>query len=230
MSRRFQARIASIGAALLLATSAPVLASSVTIGVSDPTSPNCIPFGCPDGFVLTRYQQVFDASAFSGPIAIDAMTLFHTTTFGAVLATASYSISFSTTAKPVGGLSTALGSNVGADQTFFALAAFAGGTMPAALTFTGISPFVYNPAAGNLLVDILVSVAGPDGGAFLDAERTDPLTSRAFVQAGSGTADRLALVTRFDYHAATAVPEPMTLVLLGSGLAWRGLRARRARR
>ena len=60
--------------ALILAVSTAGPASAqLTIG-APATGANCFPFGCGSG---TVYQQVNSASSFSGPLSINAITLFN---------------------------------------------------------------------------------------------------------------------------------------------------------
>jgi len=230
VNSRRRNRIVALWIAALLTAAAPGWASSLTIGVQDPDLANCIPFGCVSTLDVTRYQQVYSATAFPGAIAIDSLTFFRTNTFGTNFANATLTISLSTTSAVVNALSRTLSSNVGADNTFFATVMLTGGVVPAAFTISGVSPFVYNPALGNLLMDMNVTVNGADVDTwvFMDGEDTSTLTSRAFFARGIGFADHDVLVTRIDYHEVdVAVPEPMTLVLIGSALAWYGLRSRR---
>ena len=68
-----------------------------------------------------------------------------------------YQVSLSTTSKPVNGLSSNLASNIGADNTVIFTGNLGGTGTVSSFTITGTAPFVYDPAAGNLLVDIVVT-------------------------------------------------------------------------
>jgi hypothetical protein len=80
-----------------------------------------------------------------------------------------------------------------------------GGTSTApSFTITASSPFVYDPGAGNLLLDIVVTdqpvapnTTGVTG--YLDADTTGTSMTRAYAFLGSatGTVESVALVTRF---------------------------------
>ena len=215
--------------ALVLALSTPVVApvgaATITIGTSDPLLPNCIPLGCPAFFDVSRYQQVYSASAFSGisaPIVITEISFFHTTQFGRDLANATFTIFLSSTLAVVNSLSTTLDDNVGGDNTQFAILTTAGGAAPNQLNILGTGPaFVYDPTSGsNLLIDMFLSGVGSDGlFAFFDADPSGTQSSRAFVVGSFGDADEQALVTMFTYEPfSQGVPEPGTLFLLGASL------------
>ena len=82
-----------------------------------------------------------------------------------------------------------------------------------ALTVAG-TPFVYDPAGGNLLLDIRSSISA-SGRAFFDARigDADGLFSRAH-NFGSGFTG-YGLVTQFN---TSTVPEPGSIALVGTGL------------
>jgi hypothetical protein len=107
----------------------------------------------------------------------------------------------------------------------------AGGPKDFTVNFS-ITPFIYDPAAGNLLMDVRASEAGGGISAFLDAESGSPFTSHVdapSIAAASGDPFSTGLVTQFQF---TAVPEPLTLVLflLGALLVGLGIRAPRVAR
>lgn len=196
---------------------------------------NCDPFGCPGFFGLTTYQQVYLSTAFPTEISIDGLTFFDGQVFNnGKPATGTYTLSFSYTNAAPGDLSTVSpGANVGSDsQTFFS------GSLPSVtpegsgsfLVITG-TPFVYNPADGNLLLTVTVSGAGNQGAdLFLNEAQCGPETpcppgvsvvsSDVYFGTVNGGNNTGGLVTGFDYTTLTSTPEPasVALVLAGVGL------------
>jgi len=134
-------------------------------------------------------------------------------------------IDLSTTSAAPGTLSTTFADNVGADdKTVFDSFVFmhapvtgpVGGPMDFTLTFS-ITPFIYNPSAGNLLMDVRAFESSGGISAPLDAESGSPFTAHVDAPdtgATSGSTFATGLVTQFQF---TAVPEPSTLVLFSLG-------------
>jgi hypothetical protein len=143
-------------------------------------------------------------------------------------------IDLSTTAAAPDALSTTFASTVGLDNTIVfggaggaplalssAFTGPAGGTKAFDIVINLTTPFHYNPALGNLLLDVRNFGGGTT--TTFDAQTTsgDPV-SRAvttFSGVNSATADlndTIGLVTRFTTTAA--VPEPSTLALTGLGM------------
>jgi MYXO-CTERM domain-containing protein len=227
MARRF-ARTLGVGLLALAALSSTSRGSVLTYGSFAAGAPNPFPFGgfYQNGEGANRYQQVYDGTQFgSGVFAINSVTFFNSNA-ASTLADGNYIISLSTTSALVNGLSTKMATNVGPDNE-----AIFNGTLPATiaanarLTFALATPFVYNPANGNLLLDIQIrGVTNDSNGSFVTEYNFGTLSSRMVNGNAGGTA--YGLMTRFDY-GSTTVPEPGTLwiwaviVVAAGGLARR---------
>lgn len=155
----------------------------------------------------------------SGATTIDTVSFFETLNLGGTFAEADYANSLSTTPKAVNGLDTSVfANNLGGDNALFITVHLAG-AVPTTLTFDGTN-FNYDPANGNLLVDIARSNYVPGTGfAFLDARNGDFGTdsSRAH-NFGSGF-DSFGLRTAFNLPGTAKVPDSgSTGLLLASAI------------
>jgi hypothetical protein len=174
------------------------------------------------GLSSARYQQVFAASEFSslsGPQLITQIAFrpdaTNATAFSSTIS--NVQINLSTTSLARGGLSTTFAANVGADDTVVF-----SGSLSLSSAFTGPpegpkdfdivinlqTPFLYDPTAGNLLLDVR-NFSG-ETTVFFDAGDSDTV-SRAGTEASgvnSPTADfvdPLVLVTQFTTTSPTAI-------------------------
>lgn len=207
---------------------------------------NVFPFDITDaGSPSQRYQQVFAASQFGGivgPTWIGQISFRADGTFGAGFSStlSSVRIDLSTTARVPDGLSMTFANNVGGDNmTVFggatgaplSLSATASGGPPHAfdITVNLATPFLYNPAAGNLLLDVRNFAAGMT--TYFDVQDSiGDSVSRVvnFGSVNSATADisdSIGLVTQFTF---IPVPEPSAILLAGAGASvFSGWRLRR---
>lgn len=172
---------------------------------------NGIPFGF--GNQVTRYQQVYLGSAFTSPFSIESISFFSEAMQGGVIPPGSYTFAFSTTSASPTSLSSTLANNVGTPLVTFAT------TTGGSATVSGV-PYVFDPALGNLLLDITVDVQS--GSAAFQAG-IDSRTARAWQAGGSGNLDgpgvTYGFLTQFDgVVATTTTPEPTGVVLLATGL------------
>jgi len=217
-----------LSAALSAVANAGILATELSTTVGQPAmrnTGNCDPFGCPQFFGLTTYQQIYASAAFSSPMAIDDITFFDSSVNnGGQPAGGLYTLSLSYSSRPLSGLDL---TNPGNDIST-GLDVFFSGTLPALssgeLSFSG-SPFLYNPAAGNLLLTVTVSNPSDNSTPlYLDQSSSKSQTTNAYFgsylgQPVSGGNNVGGLVTRFSYAAhGTTVPEPGSWLLLVSGL------------
>lgn len=183
------------------------------------------------GYANTRYQQVYGASAFGGgPIDISALVFYASGNTDAPLLAGTFDVYLSVTDRGVNEISgNAFDANLGFDTRLFAT--LSGGTVvtDGKLVING-SPFHYDPALGNLLLDLrFAGVPNGHSGPFFAALAggSGPLAMpfSRWHDFGSGY-DNQGLVTGFRSNVA----EPGTLVLLCAGLAGLGLGLRAERR
>jgi hypothetical protein len=215
-------------------------AAPTTVGVADMGS--CYPALCNDSGTSVGqnidYQQVYGASAFSGPLTITSISFFFDAQAGGtgLILSGNYLIDLGYAANGVGALITSLNSNIVGTESLFASASSGGNDSanPTA-TINGQTPFNYDPANGDLLLEIIASNQSifptGTGNGYFEADDTGQVTSRAYcVTSQTCVADSAGLVTEFNLEASdpAPVPEPVTLSIFGAGLAGAiGMRRRR---
>ena len=118
------------------------MASAQPITFGNPASAvgNCVPFGCNAPYEsFTGYQQVFAASAFSGPVMI---TGIHFYPLSGTSVGGAFRFGFAPTSVAVGSLSTNLASNITGPLTPFLEIGVAPGTSTSINVLAG--PYLYN--------------------------------------------------------------------------------------
>jgi hypothetical protein len=194
-----------------------------------------------------RYQQVYNASQFSGPILITQIAFRpdgdgSTTAFNRTLS--NINIALSTTSAAEGSLSLVFANNTtvysGPLTLTSAFTGPVGGPKDFDIVINLQTSFLYNPLVGNLLMDVLNS--SPESNdilMFFDAtdnpsDGTQRVTGNegAPTELVAPTQDPVALVTRFTGGTiSAAAPEPGSLALLAiTGLPRAGTIVRRRRR
>lgn len=206
--------------------SVPAAAADVIVGGG--STANAFPFaGCAG--TCDQYQQVYNSNQFAAPVLISAIR-FVKGSGGSTLAGGTYTLSASTTSAAVDGLSSDFASNIGADNTTVFSGTLAPNFNGSVLRFVFSTPFQYNPAAGNLLLNFAVAgFTAPNESVFFLSQNTiNGITSRQH-NFGSATAG-FGLQTTFETSPiAAGVPEPATwaLMLLGFFTIGAAIRARK---
>ena len=182
---------------------------------------DCAPFGC-----VMRYQQAYAASLFTGPITITGLTIFNTQYVPEEIDAATYTITLSTSLNPVGSLSATFAENTGLDAALFFNGALSGPASPS-FTINGTA-FQYNPAAGDLLIEVVKSGTSEAFALYTDFRDDFSGFQRVYAygnDAAGFVEQNYGLVTGFTIADA---PEPSTFGMAGAALA--GLIALRRRR
>jgi len=200
---------------------------------------NFFPFNIGDSANFDRYQQVYGASEFTslptGGLLITQIAFRPDAIGGAAFSSTlpNVQINLSTTSTAVDAMSDTFASNVGANDTVVFSGALslssaftgpAGGPKDFDILINLSTPFLYDPSAGNLLLDVR-NFGGGTTTPF-DAENTvgDGVSRVATYADGVNPAtgdfrDSVGLVTRFTFAPDIGVvPEPGTLALAGTGL------------
>jgi hypothetical protein len=138
-----------------------VYAGSITIGNNN--GGNCYPFMCNDSLNSSGqsidYQEAYNSSAFSGMTTINSLTYSWWSPFGLSNAIGG-DYAFYYTYSSVGmALTTTLTSNYSVAETYLGTLAIpvGGEDDSAGLTFSGFTPFTYNPGNGDLLIEIVAT-------------------------------------------------------------------------
>jgi PEP-CTERM motif len=219
----------------LVVCSGSAIAQTVTAENGPHAGWNVIPLS----FGAGRYQQVYASSLFSAPVNITSVAF---STDVEYVYSADIALRFTTTSIALGGLSSDLDSNFSIPLTsVLSTASFsqtiAGGSEAFGLTFDFAStPFAFNPASGNLLMDLVIGnqVMSPTDYpaffAFSTGDGSASVYSRAWnIDAFAQGSDGWGLRTQFGYASVAAVPEPETYAMLLAGLGLLGFVARRRR-
>jgi hypothetical protein len=236
--------LALLGIALLGAQSrAALIVVPNSLANVEGNSNNGFPFNLQlFGLQAQHYQQVYSHTQFpsGGPFLITAMAFRPDSQTGNAFSStlSNIRIALSTTSASPDGLSTTYANNIGANNTVVFNGALSlssantpgpGNTRNFDIIVTLQTPFLYDPNAGNLLMDVRNFGGGLT--TQFDAENTaGDSISRVFnldnnANGTVGIADTFGLVTQF---TLAPVPEPGSLAVFGLvGLAGAALLRRR---
>ena len=210
MFKRY-ANIVLLSALALLSGAA---SASVTYDLTD--SNNCFPIGCGP----MHYEQIYSASQFTtGAVAISSIGFRPDAMYGHAFGPTAVDLDIGLAATTVD--PSAISADFAQNQAASLVQVFSGTAMISSdgsgsydILFPFTSNFLYDPAKGNLLLDL--NVKNSQNVSPLAAGYS-PLVGRATVNYGFAEGG-YGLATRFE-TAAADVPEPATLSLFAFGLA-----------
>jgi hypothetical protein len=220
-------------ATTLIVASVVALSSAsaqATVGTPGTGQGTTYPFGQGAGY--TKFQEFLSASYFTAPLNINAVTFYRTANTAGAFQQGTFSLFLNSTTTTLANYNFG---NPGANEVVGNRRLIGTVTIPNAtttastLTFTGAGAFTYNPAAGNLLIDVDFA---PVGGFFAPGRATfdtfsDPVGNQSNLVAtasdpqalfgGTASSRGQGLVATFDV-APTVVPEPSSVVLMAAGM------------
>lgn len=228
-----------VGLLCLLVATASFGFAQITVGNFD--NGNCYPLMCNDSGTNTGtnmdYEQVYAANQFLNTVNINSITFTYASEFGGsdILLGGTYSLYWGYAAPgTVNNLSTNLASNYTSGPNLLGTFTVPSGGISFGSSYTfNFAPFTYNPADGNLLIEIVAmgqdNVPNGSGNSYMESDDTGSVTSRAYCLENVGCfADSTGLVTTFGTTTSTGTtPEPGTFLMLGSGIAALGLLRRK---
>ena len=238
---RFYSVVLSIGFAFAVGPQSRALAVVVPNAQTDTEGNEASEFLTGDSRATSvRYQQVFAGSQFGGAGRINRITFRPDSVRGTPFFTtlSNVRISLSTTPKSPDGLSNSFSENIGSDElvVFNGDLPLSSSDLPGPNTTRAFdivinltNGFDFNPALGNLLFDFErdASPLNPLGVSFDAHDATGDSISRVIGARSSATGfamDTTGLVARFDN-----IPEPQSILILGTAALGFGLLRRRPR-